>query len=282
MSASRTTVGSLLALARSLGLARIDAQLLLAYALGRDRAWIIAHPEAHVAESESFTNAVRRRVAGEPLAYLVGRKGFHGLELAIDRRVLVPRPETETLVEWALEVLDGPLRDKPSVRVLDLGTGSGAIALALKAARPHIDVTAVDASDPALEVAQANARRLGLTVNFAGGDWWHAFDGAIRRPRFDLVVANPPYIAKGDPHLASLASEPAVALVSGPDGLDAIRSITAGAAMHLSRGGWLLVEHGHDQADEVAALMAAHQLRDIDRRLDLGGVIRCCGGRSQA
>lgn len=280
MSASPPTVANLLAFARSLGLTRLDAQLLLAHALGRDRAWIVAHPEAHVANAELATNAMRLRAEGEPLAYLVGHKAFHRLDLAVDRRVLIPRPETETLVDWALELLDGPLGFEQNARVLDLGTGSGALALALKAARPCIHATAVDASDAALEVARANARRLALTVTFLSGDWWHAFDGVISRPCFDLIVANPPYVRDGDPHLASLASEPAAALVSGPDGLDAIRTITAGAAAHLSKGGWLLVEHGHDQADSVAGLMAAADLCDIDRRPDLGGVTRCCGGRS--
>jgi release factor glutamine methyltransferase len=280
LSTDPRTVASLLALARSLGLTRLDAQLLVAHMVERDRAWVIAHPEADVGNSEPVAIAMRRRAAGEPLAYLVGRKAFHGLELAVDQRVLIPRPETEILVEWALELLDGPLAGLPQARVLDLGTGSGAIALALKAARPRIDVTAIDVSEAALEVARSNAARLGLAVTFTAGDWWHALDGTNRRPHFELIVANPPYVREGDPHLASLSSEPTAALVSGRDGLDAMRTIIAGAGQYLSGRGWLLVEHGHDQADPVAGLMAAHGLRDIDRRVDLNGVVRCCGGRS--
>ena len=280
MSTDPHTVASLLALARSLGLARLDAQLLVAHMVGRDRAWVIAHPEAGMANADVVANAMRRRAAGEPLAYLVGRKAFHGLELAVDQRVLIPRPETEILVEWALELLDGQLAGLPHARVLDLGTGSGAIALALKTARSRLEVTASDVSEAAIEAARTNAMHLGLAVTFTGGDWWHAFDGANPRPQFELIVANPPYVREGDPHLASLSREPAAALVSGRDGLDALRTIVAGSSEYLSSGGWLLVEHGYDQADSVAGRMAAHGFRDIDRRVDLSGVPRCCGGRS--
>jgi release factor glutamine methyltransferase len=185
--------------------------------------------------------------------------------------VLVPRPETETLVHWALE-LAGTLAE-PSL--VDLGTGSGAIALALKADCPAAQVTATDASGAALGVARCNAARLGICVGFASGDWWEAVGSA----RFDLAVSNPPYIAVGDPHLPALAHEPASALTAGAEGLDAIRVIIGGAPRHLRRGGWLLLEHGHEQADDVAQLLMRHGFTSIQTRRDLAGAPRCTGGR---
>jgi release factor glutamine methyltransferase len=203
------------------------------------------------------------------VAYLTWHKEFFGLGLHVDARVLVPRPDTETLVEWALEVL----QDKPTPRVIDLGTGSGAIALAIQQARPTAQVEAVDRSADALEVARANAGRLGLPVVFRQASW---LQGA---GRYDLVVSNPPYVAAGDPHLPALRHEPLEALVAGADGLDDLRAITAAAFAHLRPGGWLLLEHGFDQAAAVRDLLVAAGLAEVASRNDLAGIPRCSGGR---
>lgn len=263
-----------LAQAQRLGLDRLDAQMLLLSALGRpvnDRAWLIAHddepmPDDAAARWRALTS---RRLAGEPVAYLVGEKPFFGLDLQVDARVLVPRPDTETLVQWALDVQ--PAR---AAQVLDLGTGSGAIALAIKARRPDLDVTATDASLAALEVARANALRLGLDVQFAAGSWFEA----VPRRRFDLVVSNPPYIVDGDAHLDALRYEPISALTSGADGLDDIRILVAHAPDSLHPGGWLLLEHGHDQASMVRDLLSDRGFRHVTSRQDIAGIERCSGG----
>ena len=269
------TLAQALAAAAQLGLARLDAQLLLLQVLGRpdgDRAWLLAHDTEPLdgRQQREFTLLCTRRAGGEPLAYIAGRKEFFGLPLAVDARVLVPRPDTETLVEWALQVL-APLA---APRVVDLGTGSGAIALALKHRRPDARVTATDRSAGALEVAAANARALGVPVAFQQGDWLAGMDG-----RFDLVVSNPPYVAAGDPHLPALAHEPAAALVAGPDGLADIRTIVRQAPARLAPSGWLLLEHGHDQAAAVRALLADAGFAQVASRRDLAGIERCSGGR---
>ncbi|MFT4194264.1 peptide chain release factor N(5)-glutamine methyltransferase, partial [Ottowia sp.] len=212
-----------------------------------------------------------RRLAGEPVAYLTGEKHFHGLRLQVDARVLDPRDDTETLVDWALALLPA----SAPCRVLDLGTGSGAIALAVAHQRPRARVTAVDASADALAVARGNADRLGQALDLRHGDWWAPVAGE----RFDLVASNPPYIAEGDAHLPALAHEPRQALVSGADGLDDLRRIVAGAPAHLAPGGWLLLEHGWDQAAAVRGLLAAAGFAQVQSRRDLGGVERCSGGR---
>ncbi len=183
--------------------------------------------------------------------------------------MLVPRPDTETLVDWALDVLAG----RPAPAMLDLGTGSGAIALALQHARPDATVDAIDASAGALAVARANAGRLGLPVRFAQGDWLR---GAARG--YALIVSNPPYIAAGDTHLAALRHEPLEALAAGPDGLDDLRRIVQDAPAHLADGGWLLLEHGHDQAAAVRGLLAARGFDAVQSRDDLAGIARCSGG----
>lgn len=272
------TVDQALAFAAALGVDRLDAQLLLLHSLGRDeagRGWLLAHDGDEVGEGarEAFTAHARARADGKPLAYLTGRREFFGLDLQVDPRVLIPRPDTETLVEWTLEVLAG----SPRARVADLGTGSGAIALALKKTRPAWTVTAVDASPGALEVATANGRRLGLDVGWRLGTWLHGLPGP-----YDAIVSNPPYIAAGDPHLPALAYEPAMALSSGPDGLDDIRHIVAQAPSRLARGGWLLLEHGWDQAAAVRGLLEAAGLGDVSSRKDLAGIERCSGGRFAA
>ncbi|MCW5236315.1 peptide chain release factor N(5)-glutamine methyltransferase [Verminephrobacter eiseniae] len=269
------TLAQALNQARALGLARIDAQLLLLHQLGRadaGRAWLLAHDSDALAPAlhAQFLVLCRRRAAGEPVAYLTGRKEFYGLPLAIDARVLDPRPDTETLVDWALEVI-APL---PAPRVLDLGTGSGAIALALQRHCPGAWILAIDASADALAVARANAGRLGLPVQLAQGHW---LSGAPAG--FDAIVSNPPYLGAQDPHLAALAHEPRQALVSGADGLQDIRSIIGQAPGHLAAGGWLLLEHGHDQAAAVHALLSARGFARVQSRADLAGIARCSGGQ---
>ena len=260
------------------GLDRLDAQILLLHALGRpahERAWLLAHDTDPLppAAAAAFPALCARRLAGEPVAYLLGEKEFHGLTLAVDARVLVPRPDTETLVEWALDCL----ADQPAPAVLDLGTGSGAIALAVQQARPDARVEAVDASADALAVARANAQRLGLPVRFAQADWLTGAGAG-----WDLIVSNPPYIAEGDDHLPALWHEPLSALASGPDGLRDIRRIVADAPAHLAEGGWLLLEHGHDQAPAVRALLAERGFSEVQSRHDLAGIARCSGGAWRA
>jgi release factor glutamine methyltransferase len=265
------TLRDALAAAQAQGLARLDAQLLLAHLLRRPRAWLLAHDDEplEAALAARFAALCARRADGEPLAYLTGEREFHGLSLVVGPGVLVPRPETEGLVEWALERLAG----LEAPRVADLGTGSGAIALALAQACPRAAVCAVERSPEALATARANGARLGLAVQWLAGHWWQPLAGR----RFELVVANPPYIAAGDPHLPALRHEPAAALVSGPDGLDDLRAIVAGAAGHLAPGGWLLLEHGHDQGAAVRALLAQHGLVGAVTRQDLAGMDRCSG-----
>ncbi|MFL6679693.1 MAG: peptide chain release factor N(5)-glutamine methyltransferase [Burkholderiaceae bacterium] len=266
--------------ARRMGLERLDAQLLLAHVMGRSRTWLLAHEDAAMDDGQDgrFHALASRRAAGEPFAYLVGEREFHGLALAVDPAVLVPRPDTETLVDWALELLRDELRDAPAPAVLDLGTGSGAIALALKNGCPRARVWAVERSADALAVARANAARLGLDVAFARGDWWDALTGAADVPVFDLVVSNPPYIAADDPHLADLAHEPLAALVAADAGLADIRAIATGARGRLRSGGWLLFEHGWQQADAVAAILAGAGFGAIATRRDIEGRARCTGG----
>jgi release factor glutamine methyltransferase len=270
-------VRDLLQAAHASGVDKLDAHLLMAFCTGRSRTWLIAHDDSLLpADQEAlFLDLFTRRAAGEPLAYLLGEKEFHGLNLKVNAHVLVPRPDTEVLVEWALEVLRTELSAHAAPRVIDLGCGSGAIALALKHACPRAQVTALDASPEALTVARRNAATLKLDVRFVGGHWWQAVAGE----RFDLALSNPPYIAAADPHLAALHHEPAMALTSGPDGLDALREITMGAGAHLSKNAWLLLEHGHDQAVAVQALLGQSGHRELQSRQDLAGHLRCTGGR---
>lgn len=273
------SVDELLRWAATQGIDRLDASLLLAHRLGRTRTWLRAHGEQAVDGSSQagFEADCRRRVDGVPTAYLLGRKEFHGLELDVSAAVLVPRPETETLVDWALEWLnEGPLRRLESPRVLDLGTGSGAIALAVANRCQRARVTATDRSNSALATARANGQRLGLAVSWLAGDWWHAVGDA----RFDLVLSNPPYVAAADPHLAALRHEPSEALVAGEDGLSDMRRIVAGASAHID--GWLMLEHGWDQAVDVAALLRRHGGLDIQTRQDLAGRNRCSAARWRA
>lgn len=270
------TVADVMADARALGVDRLDAQLLLARALARPRSWLLAHDDAVLSTAQwvALQAELWRRAIGEPLAYIVGEQEFHGLRLQVNPDVLVPRPDTEVLVDWALELL-GASSPGPTLRkVADLGTGSGAIALAVKHGCPGAVVTATDASAAALQVAQGNALRLGLAIKTLEGSWWQPLAGS----RFDLILSNPPYIAEGDAHLAALSHEPVLALTPGGDGLDALRTLTRGATAHLEPGGWLLLEHGFDQHEAVQAMLHDQGFAAVQTRRDLGGQPRCTGG----
>lgn len=267
--------------ARALGIERLDAQLLLAHVLGHSRAWLLAHGDDALTDDRAaaFEALARRRATGEPFAYLVGEREFHGLSLQVGPAVLVPRPDTETLVDWALALLEGELREVERPALLDLGTGSGAIALALKSGCPRARVWAGERSADALAIARANATRLGLDVRFAHGDWWDALTREPDVPAFDLVASNPPYIAADDPHLAALTHEPLAALVADDDGLADIVRIAAGARGRLRPGGWLLFEHGWEQADAVQAILRRAGFGGVETRADIEGRARCTGGR---
>jgi release factor glutamine methyltransferase len=250
--------------------------VLLLHALGRaphDRAWLLAHGDdtLNADTQHTFTAYTQRRLNTEPVAYITGQKEFFGLTLQVDHNVLDPRADTETLVEWALSCL----ADVTAPRVVDLGTGSGAIALALKHTRPDANVSAVDASAEALDVARANAARLNLAVTFHHGSWLSPLAGKT----FDAVLSNPPYVAHDDAHLAALTHEPLEALASGPDGLDDIRLIVRQAGQHLRPGGWLLLEHGFDQAHAVQTLLSNQGFVNVQSRPDLAGILRCTGGQ---
>lgn len=268
-------------LVRALGLpeteARIEAQLLMRHALGGvTHAWLIAHEREPLApqRAEAFAALLAQRLAGCPVAYLLGKREFFGLEFQVTPDVLIPRPDTELLVEAALQQI--PV--DAVWRVLDLGTGSGAIAIAIAVHRPRVQITAVDRSQTALAVAQANARRLRAgAVRFRHGHWFHALEGET----FHLVVGNPPYIAQDDPHLGQgdLRFEPVQALASGVDGLDDIRAIVQAAPRHLVPGGWLLLEHGYDQAERVANLFRQAGFGEVSSLPDLAGILRVTQGR---
>ncbi len=259
--------------------AHTEAALLLAHVLGRSRTWLFAWPEFEpdLAQCARFRQLVDARHDGEPIAYLIGHREFWSLDLGITPDVLIPRPETELLVELALE----RIATDRECRVADLGTGSGAIALALARERPLVQIIATDASTAALMVARANAQRLGIAnVTFSQGDWCAALGAA----RFDLIVSNPPYIAVGDHHLreGDLRHEPASALASGIDGLDAIRRISMQAREHLLAHGWLALEHGWDQAARVRELLIEHGFSDARSVRDGNGHERVTLAQSEA
>jgi len=258
-----------------LGLPRLEAQILFLHAVGKslhDRAWLLAHDTDEVPpeQFEAFEALAQRRMHHEPVAYIVGQKEFYGLTLTIDKRVLDPRADTEVLVEWALACAQG--LERPSY--LDLGTGSGAIALALKSQSPHAEVLAVDASPEALSLAALNAQKLALNVSFLQSNWFTEVQGP-----FNVVVSNPPYIEDQDPHLAQLTHEPLQALASGGDGLQDIRNIVENAPNYLEAGGWLLIEHGWQQAAAVRGLLEMAGFKQVQSKQDLAGIERCSGGQ---
>lgn len=252
-----------------------DAELLLLHCLGRDeRSWLIAHDhdELQADVIEVFSSMSAERLKGVPLAYLLGHREFWSLKLKVTRDVLIPRPETELLVEWALELASR--YDLESM--LDLGTGSGAIALAVQHDAPHLSVTASDVSESALRVARENAEDLGLPVEFVESSW---FD-ALEQRRWALIASNPPYVAADDAHLkkGDLRFEPSTALTDGGDGLSSIQEIASNAPNHLEAGGWLLIEHGYDQASDVRSILELNGFSKVSLRNDLAGRPRVTGG----
>ena len=258
------------------GLIPFEAKILLGHVLRRDRAWLSAHGDEQLSarDAKAFDALARRRRDGEPIAYLTGRREFYGLDLEITPDVLIPRPETELLVELALLRID----DNRHAEVLDLGSGSGAIALAIGRERPHSRVLGVDVSAAAVTLALRNASRLALgNVTFIESDWFNA----VPKKAYDAIVANPPYVASGDAHLSEgdLRFEPQAALAAGVDGLSSIRAIVAGASAYLSPGAWLVLEHGYDQADAVQALLRDAKFGEVQSRRDLAGIPRIAMGR---
>lgn len=269
---SDSSIGALLGAS---GLPRLEARLLLQSASGLTAAAILAHPELGLSTEQvsRYDALCKRRRGGEPIAYIVGAREFYGLELAVTPDVLIPRPETELLVERALAIVRAGAR-----RVLDMGTGSGAIAIAIARHAPDVVVEASDASAAALELARRNAARHGVLLRLRQGDWFSAIDA---RECFDLIVANPPYVAHDDPHLreGDVRFEPRSALIAGVDGLDAIRVIAAGAPDHLNANGMLMVEHGYDQARRVRSIFGDAGLHEPATWRDLAGIERVTGAR---
>lgn len=279
MSASAITARGLLAAAGDVvgDESAREAELLLGHALGRDRAWLYAHADDALAADDAvrFHALLVRRASGEPVAYLIGRREFWSLDLTVTPDVLIPRPETELLVQLALRRIS----QSGEVEIADLGTGSGAVALAIARERPRARVLATDASAAALAVARGNAERLGIgNVEFAQGNWCTA----LGTGKFDLIVSNPPYIAETDKHLAQgdLRFEPFAALASGADGLDAIRAIAGGARAHLKPGAWLLFEHGFDQGTVARDVLSRNGFVEVFTALDLEQRERVSGGRA--
>ncbi|MFA7243273.1 MAG: peptide chain release factor N(5)-glutamine methyltransferase [Sulfuricellaceae bacterium] len=257
--------------------ARLEAQVLLCHALHQPRAWLIAHDRDALdgVRAQAYSALLERRLAGEPIAYILGEREFFGLNFKVTPAVLIPRPETELLVELAL----AHLPENRAARVLDLGAGSGAVAIAIAKHRPPADVVALDVSAAALEIAQENARRLmAANMRFLLSSW---FDALPAHERFDIIVSNPPYIAANDPHLrqGDLRFEPSAALASGKDGLDDLRTIVAGAPARLAPGGRLLFEHGYDQAERCRELLRQAGFAEISSSADLAGIERVTQGR---
>lgn len=261
------------------GLDRLDAQLLMLWAHERplnQRAWLLAHDQDMIQEETyaKWLQLVNRRLNQEPLAYIVGQQDFYGLQLQVNPAVLIPRPDTETLVEWALEL--APLFSQTlDQNLLDLGTGSGAIALAFKSQQKSWFCTAVDASEAALQVAVHNSHHLNLPVEFILSDWCNNIS---KTRQFSLIVSNPPYIVPNDSHLAHLQFEPISALVAENQGLADITQIVHQATLHLRNGAYLLFEHGYDQAEQVRQLLIQQGFSQVQSRQDLGGNWRCTGG----
>ena len=274
-----STIAEALVAAR-LKLPAVEARLLLSHVLNQSSAWLLTHDDATLTEDASLSYAalIARRASGEPVAYLLGSREFYGREFYVAPGVLIPRPETELLVDIAKQKVpkDAARRVGDTANILDLGTGSGCIAITLALEIAHAQVTAVDASPDALRIAGQNAERLGAKLSLLQSDWF----AALGETRFDLIVSNPPYIAAGDAHLlqGDLRHEPASALASGSDGLDAIRNIVSHAADHLNPGGSLWLEHGYDQGPAVFALLESAGFVDLEQHRDLAGIARVSGG----
>ncbi len=257
------------------GEAMLEAQLLLQHVLNVNRAWLITHENSVLTthQQATFDALLQRRLTGEPLAYILGKREFYGLNLTVSPDTLIPRPDTETLVDAALEKIPS----NANYNILDLGTGTGAIALAIAHNRPQVNVVAVDFSQAALKIAQRNAMNLEMVnISFTYSDWFNALKGQ----KFDVIMSNPPYIETNDPHLAALRFEPASALTSGNDGLDDIRKIIQNALIYLKPQGWLMLEHGYNQAGKVQDLLAENGLTDITTMQDLGGNDRITIGKN--
>ncbi len=256
---------------------QLDSEVLLAHCLDKDRSYLFTWPERELDEAQQacFHELVRRRLSPEPVAYLVGHREFYAMQLTTTPATLVPRPETELLVDTALELM----RSHTAQRVLELGTGTGAISLAIKRHNPACAITASDVSAAALQVARANAEKVALEIEFIESDWYQALDPAVR---FDLIVSNPPYVAALDPCLSQgdLPAEPFAALCSGSSGLEALEVIIAGAGARLIPAGWLLLEHGPSQQQQVQSMMAAQGFVEITTLPDLNGLPRMTRGRS--
>lgn len=269
-----TSIGDILALDPTAS--RIEAQCLLQHVLSVPRVYLLAHPEQTLSEvqRDAFDALLQRRLRGEPIAHLLGEREFFGLNLKVSPATLIPRPDTELIVELALNRIP----HAQPYRVLDMGTGSGAIALAIAKHKPNTEVVAVDVSRDALAVAIENAQRLKIpNVSFIRSDWFSALNGQ----RFDLIVSNPPYISSGDIHLSQgdLRFEPLTALASGADGLDDIRRIISAAPQYLTSNGWLLLEHGYDQAGSVRDLLTQRGFVEVSSEKDLAGIERVTGGK---
>lgn len=273
-----TTVGALLAAARH-HLGGAEARLLLGHVLRQSAAWLLANDDVVISEAQRdrFAMLVARRRGGEPIAYLTGSREFYGRDFAVAPGVLIPRPETELLVDIVKAKVSPGGTARMPFRILDLGTGSGCVAISIALECPGCEVVAVERSVVALEIARANAARLAARLEFAPGDW---FAGVAGR-RFDLIISNPPYVRDADPHLArgDLRFEPRDALASGTDGLEAIRHLIAAAGAFLSSGGWLFLEHGHDQAAEVLVLLESSGFSGIEQHRDLADIVRVTGGQ---
>ena len=259
---------------RAFGTDYRDAELLLLHSLGKERSWLIAHDHDELPTDvvEVFSSMSTERLKGVPLAYLLGHREFWSLKLKVTCDVLIPRPETELLVEWAVELASHYDLDS----MLDLGTGSGAIALAVQHDLPNLSVTASDVSELVLSVARENAEGLGLPVEFVESSWF----GALAQRRWGLIASNPPYVSVDDAHLleGDLRFEPNTALTDGGDGLSSIREIVSNAPDHLEAGGWLLIEHGYDQATDVRSILELNGFSQVSLRHDLGGRPRVTGG----
>jgi release factor glutamine methyltransferase len=273
-----------LAWATRMGAPKLDAQMLLLHCLGKsthDKAFLISHDQDTLtgAAQAQFMQLIERQVNHEPTAYLIGDKEFYGLHFKVSAHTLIPRPDTETLVEWALTCTDSLAEQYPRPRLLDMGTGSGCVALAIKHSAPHCDVWATDLSHEALQVARLNAHTLALEVTFKEGSWFNPLKDLSLEESFCVITSNPPYIRAGDPHLEALAHEPTQALVSGTSGLDDIEHIVSHAMPFLTPEGWLLLEHGYDQGPDVSHLLAQQGFTNIQSRKDLAGIWRCTGAQ---